>query len=94
MHWKICKGAPLGVFPAQEEGGFCEEISGLVQSALDRYKVYKLCARVADRVWQDAQMRGMPGAHGMLPHAIDHVFRSAAHRRDRVWVSDCKVGPP
>ena len=38
-------------------------------------------------------MLGAPGAHGMIPRAMEQLFRAAAELKDQGWAFHMQVGP-
>ena len=67
-----------------------EEISGLVQSALDGYRVC-IFAYGQTGSGKTHTMLGSHEAHGVIPRAMDQVFRSAAELGDQGWTFEMKV---
>ncbi len=68
-----------------------EEISQLVQSALDGYRVC-IFAYGQTGSGKTHTMLGAPQAHGVIPRAMEQVFRSAAELKDQGWTFEMKVG--
>ena len=67
-----------------------EEISQLVQSALDGYRVC-IFAYGQTGSGKTHTMLGSPEAHGVIPRAMEQVFRSAAELKDQGWTFEMKV---
>ena len=67
-----------------------EEISQLVQSALDGYRVC-IFAYGQTGSGKTHTMLGSPEAHGVIPRAMEQVFRSATELKDQGWTFEMKV---
>jgi len=90
--WDRPKGFEVLLRGAMQEEVF-EEISQLVQSALDGYRVC-IFAYGQTGSGKTHTMLGAPEAHGVIPRAMEQVFRSAAELKDQGWTFEMKVRPP
>lgn len=67
-----------------------DEISQLVQSALDGYKVC-IFAYGQTGSGKTHTMLGSPDDRGMIPRAMDQIFASSAAMETRGWTFDMRV---
>jgi len=69
-----------------------DEISQLVQSALDGYKVC-IFAYGQTGSGKTHTMLGTPEERGMIPRAMDQIFASSAAMEAQGWSFDMRVSP-
>ncbi len=69
-----------------------DEISQLVQSALDGYKVC-IFAYGQTGSGKTYTMLGTPEERGMIPRAMDQIFASSAAMEAQGWSFDMRVSP-
>ena len=69
-----------------------DEISQLVQSALDGYKVC-IFAYGQTGSGKTHTMLGTPEEKGMIPRAMDQIFASSAAMEAQGWSFDMRVSP-
>ena len=69
-----------------------DEISQLVQSALDGYKVC-IFAYGQTGSGKTHTMLGTPEERGMIPRAMDQIFASSAAMETQGWSFDMRVSP-
>ena len=69
-----------------------EDISQLVQSALDGYRVC-IFAYGQTGSGKTHTMLGSPADRGMIPRAMDQLFASAAAMQEQGWSFEMQVSP-
>lgn len=69
-----------------------DEISQLVQSAMDGYKVC-IFAYGATGSGKTYTMLGTQDERGVIPRAMEQLFKSSCHLEDQGWSFEMKVLP-
>ncbi len=88
LHW-LSEKLDMLMLAMQEE--VFDEISQLVQSALDGYKVC-IFAYGQTGSGKTHTMLGTPEERGMIPRAMDQIFASSAAMEAQGWSFDMRVG--
>lgn len=77
---------------AADQSEVFSEVSGLVQSALDGYKVCIFAyGQTGSGKTYTMQGADEPGREGLIPRAVDLMFRAAGDQRQRGWEWNVKV---